>query len=167
MAAEASEDYFEDQPLLILQMFLFSVCEEYYGRFLYCERGWLTGRVFSTLPRFPKGTKNHHCTTRTVNGERVGAEPVPVRDGDIILVHCHGAPPVGEAIRSLLISDSSYVRVNVDRIITKKIKVSVKAVNKNSVAAAGTVLSAGSLTFSRFGCVSPHRAARAGASGRP
>ena len=66
MAAESSEDYFEDQPLLILQMFLFSVCEEYYWRFLYCERGWLTGRVFSTLPRFPKGTKNHHCTTRVM-----------------------------------------------------------------------------------------------------
>ena len=28
------------------------------------HRGWLTGRAFSTLPRLPKGTKNHHCTTR-------------------------------------------------------------------------------------------------------
>ena len=26
----------------------------------------VTGRVFSTLPRLPKGTKNHHCTTRVM-----------------------------------------------------------------------------------------------------
>jgi hypothetical protein len=40
-----------------------------------------------------------------------------------VTVHCQGAPPVGEAIRSLLISNSSYVRVNVDRIITKMVVV--------------------------------------------
>jgi len=36
-----------------------------------------------------------------------------------VLVEIKGAPPKGEAVRSLLISDSSFVRVLVDRVILK------------------------------------------------